>query len=270
MYEPGQPIDTAAAQAYEKYLVPTLNRPVAEKVVKLAEPQPGERVLDVACGTGIAVRIVAPYLAPGGSVVGLDFDPAMIAVAHSIVSAPKGLKIDWHCASAQDMPFADGTFDIAFCLQGLQYFPDCVAALTEIRRVIKPRGRLIAVVWSSLEGCKGQHAIAQALERHNVEVSAILKAYSLGDPDRVSKAAVAAGFQQVEIFTSSAVANFASVRQFVEAFAAGSVSSRAAISKVPEHQRPGFIEDVEMTLRRFEGKDGVALPLEYLVLIACP
>ncbi|MBI4205475.1 MAG: methyltransferase domain-containing protein [Betaproteobacteria bacterium] len=268
--ESNTPLDTTAAEAYEQFIVPALNAPLAADAVELAAPRPGERLLDVACGTGIVVRIAAPRVAPGGSIAGLDIDPAMIAVARSLVRGPDGVTLHWHCASAQDMPFASATFDVALCLQGLQYLPSCVAGLAEIRRVMKPGGRLVALVWSSLEDCKGQHALARALERRNVDAAAILKAYSLGDSDGIRALAAEAGFRDVEIRASYTTARFASVKHFVEAFAAGSLSSRAAISKVPEHQRSGFLEDIDRALRQYEDGNGVALPLGYLVMIARP
>lgn len=264
------PLDTTAAEAYEKFLVPTLNRPVAVEVVELAALRAGDQVLDVACGTGIVVRLAAPCVAPGGRVAGLDFDPAMIAVARTVVPEPPGVSVTWHCASAQEMPFESTTFDVAFCLQGLQYFPDCAAGLVEVRRVMKRGGRFLAVVWSLLAECKGQQAIAQALERRKVDVAPIRKAYSMGDSGQLRKLAGDAGFRGVDIRAGSTAARFTSVKQFVDAFAAGSLSSRAAISKVPEHQRSEFYNEVRETLRQYEDKDGVTLPLGYLVLVAHP
>lgn len=268
MKTPGSFPDTTAAEAYERLIVPSLNARLAEEMVKLAAPRTGERVLDVACGTGIVTRLTAPRIAPKGCVAGLDLDPAMIAVARAVVGSPKGLNIEWYCASAQEMPLESATFDAALCLQGIQYFPDCTAGLSEIRRVMKPGGRLVAIVWSSLEDCKGQHALASALKRRNIDAASILKAYSLGDPGRIRELASAAGFRDVEITMSSMDAPFESVRHFIEAFAAGSLSSRAAISKIPASERDRFIQEVEQSLQPYVNGNGVALPLGYLTLKA--
>ena len=270
MLEAGKRLDTTAAEAYERFLVPTLNRPVALEAVELAAPQPGEQVLDVACGTGIAVRLVAPHVAPGGRVAGLDFDPAMIAVARTVVQDVPGVRLTWHCASAQEMPFETGTFDIVFCLQGLQFLPDCTAGLAEMRRVMKPGGRLVAIVWNALEHCKGQHAIVQALNRRNVDAAPVLKALSMGDISKLRKHASEAGFRDVNIRAASGSARFPSAKHFVEALAAGGPASRHALSKVPEDQRGEFHEEISTALRQYKDKDGVALPLGYLVLVARP
>jgi len=270
MAEVGMPLDTTAAEAYEKFLVPTLNRPLAAEAVELAAPQPGEKVLDVACGTGIAVRLVAPRVAPGGRVAGLDFDPAMIAVARTVVPDLPGVSLTWHCASAQEMPFETGTFDIVFCLQGLQFLPDCTAGLSEMRRVMKPGGRLVGIVWNALEHCKGQYAIVQALNRRNIDAAPVLKSLSMGDTGKLRKHAGDAGFRDVNIRAASGSARFPSAKHFVEALGAGGPASRHALSKVPENQQSEFYNEVRETLRQYEDKDGVKLPLGYLVLVARP
>ena len=263
-----EPIDTTAAEAYEKFLVSTLIETPAREAMEVVAPRAGEKLLDVACGTGIVARVAAPRMAPNGAIAGLDSDPAMIAAAQKFVANPVGVNVTWHCAGAQKMPFEGTTFDIVVCVQGLQYFPDCATALSEIRRVMKGDGRFVAVVWRSLEECKGQYAIAQALERRNVDAAPIRKAYSWAGPDQVLRYLGEAGFRNVEIRSGSMKARFASTRAFVDAFATGSISSRAAISKVPERERAAFFSDIESSLRQYEEKGGVALPLEYLVMTA--
>lgn len=263
-------VDTEAAEAYEKLLVPALNGPLAEKLVEAAKLRPGERVLDVACGTGIVMRRAAPRLAPGGAITGLDLDPAMIAVAQSLVRVLDGVSVDWRCLSAQDMPLGNAAFDVVLCLQGLQYLPDCAAGLAEMRRVLKPSGRMLSVVWTTLEACKGQLALATALERRGIDVAPIRKAYSFGNPERVRKLASEAGFRSVETRTASSSARYASPTAFVDAFAAGSLSSRVAISKVPKAQRGEFFGEIEKALQQYSDGGGVALPLGYLVLEARP
>lgn len=270
MAPPDVAVDTRAAQAYERYLVPALMRPVASQGVAAAAPRPGEAWLDVACGTGIVARLAGPGLSPGGRVAGVDIDPAMIVVAPTLAPATSGVSFDWHCASAQEMPFKAAVFDAVTCMQGLQYMPDCAAVLAEIRRVLKKPGRLIAIVWTTLEGCAGQHAIAQALARRGIDTAPILKAYSLGKPAQVEPLARAAGFSSIDIRISTATARFPSSRDFVKAFAAGSMSSSAAIAKVPALERDGFMAEIVQTLQRYEDGEGVVLPVEFLVLVARP
>lgn len=122
---------------YERYFVPAIGRPLAEKFVRTADLRPGEQVLDVACGTGIVARLASEQLGDKGTVTGLDVNPGMLAVARSI--APS---IEWHEVSVENMPLPDDTFDVVFCQLGLQFVEDKPAALKEMRRVLKSGGRL--------------------------------------------------------------------------------------------------------------------------------
>lgn len=262
------PLDTTAAEAYEKFLVPTLNTPQAVEAVAIASPRAGEQLLDVACGTGIGIRLALPHITPGGRAVGVDLDPAMIAVARSVVRCPGDVELVWHCASAMEMPFDSAMFDIVLCLQGLQFLPDCTKGLGEIRRVIKQDGRLVAMVWNALERSKGHHAIVQALKAHDVDPSPMLKALSLGDAGRLHKSAIDAGFRDVSVRAVATGVRFTSARHFVEALAAGGPASRHALSKVPEQQRSDFHNKITDALKQYENQEGIAIPVEYLVLVA--
>ena len=225
-------------------------------------------MLDVCCGTGIAVRLALPRVAPVGSVAGLDIDAAMIVVARSLTRSADGATVSWHCASAQAMPFEAGEFDLVFCLQGLQFLPDCTAGLAEMRRVMKPGGRLVAIVWNAIEHSKGQYAVVQLLRRRNVDATPMLKANALGDVGKLRAHAENAGFSDIDIRAVSATARFPSIDRFIEALAVGGVASRVAMSKVPANQRDQFYEEIASALRQYEDSEGIQLPAGYLTLVA--
>ena len=119
-------LEGSAAELYERHLVPAISSLWAADLVERAAPQAGERVLDVACGTGIVARLAAERMGLG-HVVGLDLNAAMLAVARSLPYGP-GPAIEWHEGSVLDMPFPDDLFDLCLCQLGLQFFPDRVAA----------------------------------------------------------------------------------------------------------------------------------------------
>jgi ubiquinone/menaquinone biosynthesis C-methylase UbiE len=108
----------------------------------------GERVLDVACGTGIVARLAAAAMGTG-HVVGLDINRGMLAFARSQSAGPR-LQIEWHEASALDLPFPDTSFDLILCQLGLQFFPDQPRALREMIRVLVPNGRLALSVFTAI------------------------------------------------------------------------------------------------------------------------
>jgi ubiquinone/menaquinone biosynthesis C-methylase UbiE len=137
-------------EVYERVLVPAVLRPLSERVLDLAAPKEGERVLDLACGTGVLARAVAPTVGSSGNVVGIDVLPGMLAVARSL-PAQDGATIDWVEGDATSLDLPDASFDLVLCQQGLQFFPNREATAGEIRRVLAPGGRFVAAVWRSLE-----------------------------------------------------------------------------------------------------------------------
>src|SRR5215475_2176295 len=139
---------------YERYLVPTIFGPWALDLVEEAGARPGERVLDIACGTGIVARTAAGRVGSGGTVVGLDVSAPMLDVAR-VVAAGEGLSIKWREGSAMKLPFPDTAFDVTLCQQGLQFFPDRATALREMHRVLGPGGRVALSVWRAIEGSPG-------------------------------------------------------------------------------------------------------------------
>ena len=107
------------AEVYERYLAPAIFRPWAELLLDLAVLRPGERVLDVACGTGVVARRAVEKVGAAGRVTGLDINTDMLAMARS-----SHAEVEWREASALAMPFPDESFDVVLCQQGLRFFPD--------------------------------------------------------------------------------------------------------------------------------------------------
>jgi ubiquinone/menaquinone biosynthesis C-methylase UbiE len=130
------------AANYERYFVPAIGEPLAHDLIELAELRAGERVLDVACGTGIVARLAADQVG-GDSVAALDINPGMLAVARTAVP---DAGIEWHEGSAEALPLGDATFDVVLCQMGLQFFPDKPAAVREMSRVLTRGGRVLLSV----------------------------------------------------------------------------------------------------------------------------
>jgi ubiquinone/menaquinone biosynthesis C-methylase UbiE len=126
-----------AAENYERYFVPTIGAPLAADLVDLAALSKGERVVDIACGTGVVTRLAAERVGADGAVAGVDINPGMLAVARA---ATFDSTIEWHQASAEALAFPDDSYNVAFCQMGLQFFPEKATALQEMRRVPRYRG----------------------------------------------------------------------------------------------------------------------------------
>jgi ubiquinone/menaquinone biosynthesis C-methylase UbiE len=256
-------VDTAAAEAYERYLVPPVFGPWAEYVVDIAAPRRGEHALDVGCGTGVATRIVANRT---GRAAGIDIDPAMIEVARRDDEIAND-RIDWRCADACRLDFADAEFDLCLCIQGLQHFVDREQALKEIRRVLKPSGRFVAAVWARIDHTPGLLAILHALEAEHIDASAFRRPFALGDPDALEDLVKCAGFNTVEVRRHEMLARFASIDAFLFALRAGSAASRAALEHVSRDRWSAFAAQVQQRMTQYVGADGVEFP--YRAHIVC-
>ncbi len=258
-----------APENYERYLVPSIFGPWATDLVNLAAPQAGERVLDVACGTGVLARLSAKYVAPGGKVVGLDINPGMVATARSLPST-SGVSLEWMEGNAVAMSLPGGAFDLVLCQQGLQFFPDRLAALREMHRVLVSEGRLAVSVWRAIQYSRGFALLAEALERHvGPETASTMRApFSLPDAEELRGLIIRAGFSEVTI--SSAVKNlqFPSHEEFVRRYVSGSPLA-GPFAQLREDTRNALLDDIRRGLRDYENDGGVAFPIEAHLAAAC-
>jgi ubiquinone/menaquinone biosynthesis C-methylase UbiE len=201
------------AETYESYMVPTLFAPWASHLVQTANPQPGERVLDVACGTGVIARHVAPRVGSNGWVSGLDLNPNMLAVARAAAER-EGLVIEWREGWAEKLPFPDGSFDLVLCQFALMFFADRYAALNEMHRVLTNGGRITLSVWQGLD----LHPFYQTLHdviQQRLEMSGVQDIFALGDADELRTLLTEAGFRHVEIEPVSMIARFPDPERFL-------------------------------------------------------
>lgn len=202
------------ARAYEDLHVNALFRQWAEPVLSAAEVSEGDRVLDVACGTGILARTARERVGAEGSVTGLDIDPGMLAVAAEIDPA-----VTWVHGEAGQLPFEDGEFDAVVSQFGLMFFPDREGAVREMLRCVRPGGTVVAAVWESLERSAAYPAAVDILDRvAGPDAADALRApFVLGDPDALRELFVAAGAPAVAVETCAGTARFPGVRSMVEA-----------------------------------------------------
>jgi ubiquinone/menaquinone biosynthesis C-methylase UbiE len=261
----------SAPEVYERELVPAVFGVWAPILVELAQPRPSERVLDVACGTGIVARIAATRVGPGGTVVGIDLNPGMLSVARSVVSpdSRSGGQLQWQEASADKLPFPDGSFNVVYCQLGLQFFADRPAALREMRRVLGTEGRLALMVWRGIHESPGFAVLADALQRHvGQAAAAIMRApFGLSNADELEALVRAAGFQNVAIQQRSGTVRFPSVERFVLSYVAGSPLA-GPVSQADDAARAALITDVRNALGKFTSNDELAFPIAAHLLSA--
>lgn len=228
------------AENYERYFVPAIGAPMAEDLIAAANLQPGERVLDVACGTGVVARLAAERVGPSGTVAGLDAHPGMLAVAKP--STPSGTKITWYEASAEAIPLPDASFDVVLCQMGLQFMSNKVGALREMRRVLDRDGRILV----NVPGPKPPlfAIMAEALAKHVGPQAAAFAdvVFGLHDPDAIAKLLTDAGFSKVEVHAKPKPLRFPPPADFFWQYIY-STPLIEPVSKVSAEQRTALEQD---------------------------
>jgi ubiquinone/menaquinone biosynthesis C-methylase UbiE len=249
-------------EAYERHLVPAIFAPWAEVLVELARLQPGERVLDAACGTGIVARAAISRVGAAGEVTGVDLNPGMLEVAHAVAGEP-GQSIDWRQGNLETLPFADGAFDVALCQQGLQFCPDKAAAVSELHRVLRQGGRLAMSVWRDIRHFPYMLAITSALAEHvGAEASQRMSApCSFGSADALRDAMKQGGFKDVQIRIDVLLMRVASLEAFLPAqFAATPIA--ADVGALEEPARVALFDDIRCRLLPYMDDAGLVVPFE--------
>ncbi len=248
---------------YERFFVPAIGAPLAADLVRAAALRPGERVLDVACGTGVVTRLAARQVGAGGRVAGLDANPGMVAVARS--ATQPGLPVEWHEANATAMPFPDASFDVVLCQMGLQFMPDKAAALREMRRVLVRDGRLLLNmpgpaprVFTIMEAAFARHVGAKAAGFVNL-------VFSLHDRDEIQALLDAAGFHDISVSSDTKTLRLPTPEAFLWQYVY-STPLAEAVAQVDSERRAALEHDVVAQWQEFV-QDG-ALILDVRVVAA--
>jgi ubiquinone/menaquinone biosynthesis C-methylase UbiE len=260
-----------APEVYETRLVPAIFGPWAPLLVAQAELRAGERVLDVACGTGVVTRSVVPQVGPTGQVVGLDLNPGMLARARAS-SQPGDATVDWREGDAGALPFDASSFDAVFCQLGFQYFPDRQQAAREMHRVLKPTGRLVALVWQALGHSPGFAVLAEALERYvSPAAAAVMRApFVFGDNTGELRGLLTqAGFRTVRVGSDVRMVRFESTEAFVRNQVQGSPLA-SHVAAVDDTAREGLIREVTVAMHPYMNDDGLSFPIEGQIAVARP
>lgn len=185
-------------QVYEDCLVPVLFEPYAVDIAARAAVLAPTDVLEIAAGTGVVTAHLAAAL-PEARIVATDLNPAMLEVAAAL-GMPAN--IEWQPADAQDLPFADASFDLVLAQFGVMFYPDRASAYREARRVLRPGGTWLFNVWDRIEDNCGSHAVHLALRAALPEPKPGFLArapFSYHDRSLIAAELVAAGFEHVEL-----------------------------------------------------------------------
>lgn len=218
---------TDPATIYEEWFVPAVFAPLAREVLNQTDIPADARVLDVACGSGIVARTVAPRVGPAGRVIGLDVNAAMLANARRAADA-EGLAIEWRQGSAEDLPWKGGAFDLVLCQMGLQFFPNQSRAVAEMHRVLAPGGEVVVSTWRGLD----QNPFCAAFERavrRRLDSPALELPFSMGDPIVLADLLQEAGFTNVSVEPMAIEADYTRPDEFAGLQTAASAAAIPAL-----------------------------------------
>lgn len=260
------------AEIYEQYLGPAISDPWTRLLLEYAAPLPGERALDVACGTGSVARHIAPLVGVEGEVVALDISSEMLAVARSL-PAPTGAAIEWREGNAIALALPHDRFDLVLCQQGLQFFSDSAASLREMRRVLTEGGRIVLSAWQALQRHPVYEALLEATARHlGAAISDVALSFSLSDAEEMRVFLHIAGFQRIEIIPRSLDVHLRSRDRFVELTVLGAATTIPAFAQLDSAGRSGLVEtvslEIEAVTRRYRDGDKMTFPMSTHIGVA--
>jgi SAM-dependent methyltransferase len=233
--------------------------PLGRRAIAALDPRPGAHVLDIGCGGGETIVELLRYVAPRGSVTGIDISPSVLAYARRAVANEQGVRLVQ--ADAQLFPFETASFDLAFSRFGVMFFSEPTTAFRNIRRSIKPGGKLAFVCWRSLEenalDSMPLRAVADHLPpQHEADQSAP-GPFALANRPRIERILNEAGFVEITITPHDVQVGSGDLDAML------AVCSRVgALGKILRENpalRDAVLPALRSALAKHDGPDGVTL-----------
>jgi SAM-dependent methyltransferase len=250
-----------APTAYTRF-AHKLMEPWTDDLIRSAGCRDGDRVLDVACGAGIVANRINLVTGKLCSITGIDLNEGMLNVARRYP------QVEWHQGSATELPFDPGSFEVVLCQQGLQFFPDRAAAMTEMARVLSPGGRLALNVWGALERQPFQAAVTGGIGTFlGTEAKAAFDmAFSLNTAEELRSLARGAGLDNIRIRFEHRTFRYTMVGLIADFLGQTPVS--AQFLALPDDRKQALIAHVVEQLASYVDDTGLAVPAENHFLTA--
>jgi ubiquinone/menaquinone biosynthesis C-methylase UbiE len=232
-------------------------------MLALAAPAPGERVLDVACGTGLASFVAAAAVGEAGSVLGVDISQGMVDAAARRARERGVRNARFERMDAEHLDLPDASFDAALCGLGLMYVPTPETALRELRRVLRPGGRAGLAVWGERGRC-GWSPVFEIVDRQ-VTSDVCPLFFRLGRADTLARACAEAGFEAIELRRIAVTLDYADGAAACDAaFVGGPVA--LAWSRFDEATRARARADYLAAIAPWRAGSGYRVPGEFVVV----
>ena len=257
-----------SAERYQTILTPTILGPFARALVEFAALQESESVVDVGCGTGAAARYAAELVGAAGSVIGIDVNPGMLAVARSL-PAGLGATIEWREANVTNLPLPDDNVDVVLCAQTLQFLPAKQASLAEMQRVVKPNGRIVLSLWCDISENPYFDALVDTIAKQLGPETAVglQSAFALTDVNEIETLLDAAGSQQRISTTAQLNLPFPDLATFIPCHISATPMA-AGFDKATPNVQQTIIRDIVEQMKPYEKNGRHQIPFRsHLIMI---
>ncbi|MBI1967934.1 MAG: methyltransferase domain-containing protein [Gemmatimonadetes bacterium] len=250
-----------AAAYYEQGWARQLE-PAQTRLLELAALAPGERVLDVACGTGLVTFPAGAAVGPRGAVVGTDISEVMVARLRQAATSRGVANVTAERMDAEDLRFPDGSFDVVLCALGLMYFPDPRKSLQEMRRLLRLGGRVAVAVWGARDRCGWAEIFPIVDRRVASEVCPLF--FQLGTGDGLGLTMEMAGLTDMTVDRIATTLHYDSGEEACgAAFAGGPVAM--AYSRFDQRTREDAFAEYLASIEPYRRGDQYAIPGEFVV-----
>lgn len=237
-------------------------KPAQDKLLEMAHLQPGERVLETSCGTGLVTSRAARLTAPGGKIVATDLSDKMIEIAKERADSLKLNNITFQQMDAEDLDVEDNSFDATICALGLMYFPFPVDALKEMHRVLKPGGRSVIAIWGERKNCGWADIFPIVDKRVASDVCPMF--FQQGTGNTLKNSFQKAGFQEIKTERLLVSLNYKNPQHaLLAAFAGGPVA--LAYQKFDDQTKEESHQDYLDSISQFRNGNGYQIPGEFVV-----
>jgi ubiquinone/menaquinone biosynthesis C-methylase UbiE len=252
-----------AAAYYEKFWEKQL-KSAQDKMLEIASIQEGERVMDIACGSGLVSFRVANQVGKDGHLLGNDISEKMIAICRQLAMEKNITNAAFERMDSEELATADNEFDVALNALGLMYAPDPLQAIKEMYRVTRPGGRAVALVWGQRDHCGWAEIFEIVDKRVSSEVCPMF--FNLGNKDILKKTFENAGFKEVSSQRMSTILQYDSGEDACGAAFAGGPVALAYNKFTDDVKKEAHAEYIESIKPWFNGR-GYAIPGEFVLAI---